>query len=240
MVFRILPRIRKPIPAPKALYGAIIEYYGSKYSQYRRLLPSEIIKKLLDNTERQLLPSKGLTDRELARCLQNNGFQCKIYSNFRFSLFTILQIYKAYALAGKIFNHDIIGLQAIGGKWITRLLLTGSHSFKDFIFNKCDGIMPDKLKKYLLLLSLPRFIWICEVYRIQEFVKDGYCSGLLIIDATSDGKSLASVLWYTLDEHMFMHDNVDWYPESEPIKPFRMNTYRNNLKGEWNEWKSGK
>jgi len=331
--------------AESALWS-YIEYYGSKYSQYRRLLPSEIIKKLMDNTERQLLPSKGLADRELARCLQNNGFQCKIYSPLtqKLSLFVILQIYiesgmplllvlvnknnahaalaigheennalydsiknhillkksawidisfckkrlvliddnmppyqivdlfrptesytkqevrdmritsfiaplpvhmflvaeKAYALAKKIFNHDKIGLQAIGGKWITRLLLTGSHSFKDFIFNKCDGIMPDKLKKYLLLLSLPRFIWICEVYRIQEFVKDGYCSGLLIIDATSDGKSLASVLWYTLDEHMFMHDNVDWYPESEPIKPFRMNTYRNNLKGEWNEWKSGK
>jgi hypothetical protein len=143
---------------------------------------------------------------------------------------------KAYALMEHIFNTKKVGLQANGGKWITRLMLTGSRSFKNFVFNKDDKLELG-LKNLLLHLPLPRFIWMCEVYNANEFVKNGYCTGLLIIDATSDGKSLASVLWYTLDTNMFSHNNIMWEEENfETIVPFRMSTYRHNLKGAWNKW----
>jgi len=333
---------------------SFIEYYGSKYSQYKPLLPSQIIKELQDNAEHRLLPSEGLTEIELAKCLQKNGFQCNIYSvhntinNYIFN--RMLQIYiesgmplllimdnnqdghamlvigheedevyeiknhpfllhsswvdvsfyskklvfvddnmppyqiadiskptahysdsrfnnmvvthfivplpghvflvaeKAYALMKEIFNTKGMPLEETGEKWVTRLLLTNSRSFKNFINNadkiiKTDKItykeMPRSVKEELLHLAMPRFIWICELYRVQNYSKNnGYCSGLLVMDATGDGKSLASVLWYVVDEKQFTHNNIVWDEEYKPIEKFIMSTYRNNLKGEWNGWKS--
>jgi hypothetical protein len=66
----------------------------------------------------------------------------------------------------------------------------------------------------------------------------GYCSGLLIIDATAGSKSLLSVLWYTLDDILFFFNGSDWERRSELEKLFKMRTYQNNLKGAWNEWKT--
>jgi hypothetical protein len=333
--------------AESALWS-YIEYFGSKYPQYKPLLPSQIIKNLLDNAEHRLLPSEGLTAKELAKCLQNNGFQCQSYRlDFKpdtkvseNSMIRMLQIYiesgiplllvlnggghghavlaigheendslydvrnhsfpkdaswtdvsgfnkrlvliddnmppyqitdisrpaehysdpelsnmviesfivpfpihmflvakKAYALTEKIFNTEKVGLQTNGGKWITRLFLTGSHSFKNFLLKDDDKLEPE-LKRRLLRLPMPRFIWACEVYKAHEFTKDGHCSGLLIIDATGDRKSLASVLWYAVDRDLFLHDNVSWDEKaSEKMRvPFRMKIYRNNLKGAWNGW----
>jgi hypothetical protein len=323
---------------------SFIEYFGSKYRRYKPLLPSQVITTLLDNSEHRILPSVGLTEKELAKCLNVNGFQCLIYPFASPSgtklFFRLLKIYiesgiplllylanksnahavmvighetndslydvknffrpweypwvdasvidkklvfiddnmppyktadlfhptahyykpemrdmviksfivslpvhmflvaeKAYALMNEIFNDPKIGLQTFGGKWVTRLLLTGSHSFKNFVY-EYDNKMADKLKELLLRLALPKFIWVCEVYKAQDFNPNGYCSGLLIIDATSNGKSLVPVLWYTIDNQLFTHDNVAWNQSSKPIVPFRMCTYKNNLKGAWNQWKS--
>jgi hypothetical protein len=333
---------------------SFIEYYGSKYSQYKSLLPSQIIKGLQDDIEHRLLPSEGLTEIELAKCLQNNGFQCNIYSIHNIvnnNIFNrMLQIYiesgmplllfmenkrdghailvigheydeiynikdhpflkfapwvdvsfyqkklvfiddnmppyqiadiseptahypdpkfkemvitqyivplpghvflvaeKAYALMKEILNTKGMSLEETGEKWVTRLLLTNNRSFKNFI-NNADIIiksgkitckkMPRSVKEKLLHLAMPRYIWLCELYRVQNYSKnDGYCSGLLILDATSDGKSLASVLWYTIDKKQFTHNNIVWDEKYKPIEMFTMGCYRNNLKGEWNGWKS--
>ena len=59
---------------------SFIEYYGSKYPQYKPLLPSQIVKTLIDNAEHRILPSEGLSENELPKCLQTNGFQCQIYA----------------------------------------------------------------------------------------------------------------------------------------------------------------
>jgi len=335
---------------------SFIEYYGSKYSQYKPLLPSQIIKELLNNIEHRPLPSEGLTEKELAKCLKDNNFQCKTYSIHNTINNTIfrrmLQIYiesgiplllimdntkdghavlvigheedeiyditkhpflsyapwvdvsfyskklvfiddnmppyqiadvseptahysdprfnnmvitsfivplpvhvflvaeKAYDLMKEIINTKGMSLKETGEKWITRLLLTKSHSFKNFI-NRADKIietdkitceeMPRSIKEELLYLALPRFIWIVELYRAQNYSKNnGYCSGLLIMDATGSGKKLMlkSVLWYALNDRQFTHNNISWDRKYKPIEPFKMGTYRNNLKGEWNGWKS--
>ena len=326
-----------------------IEYFGSKYPQYKPLLPSQIIKTLLDTTEHRLLPSKGLSQNELAKCLQNNGFQCQIYpfSNPLDEIpmhFQLIQTYiesgiplllilggddhghvvlaighqeddsiydpqnihfpddsswvdvsyfnkklvlidenkppyqivdiskpikyhigsqvinmdvkcfivpfpvhmflvaeKVYAMVEKIFKTKIVGLQANGEngeKWITRIFLTGSRSFKEFLF-KADKPLEPILRTSLLSMPLPKFIYGCEIYRAHEYKKGGHCSGLLIIDATSDGTLPASVLFYMVDNNLFLHDNVSWVKKpTRIVVPFRMKTYRNNLKGEWNKWKS--
>jgi len=333
--------------AESALWG-FNEYYGSKYSyQYKPLLPSQVIKPLQENAERRILPSRGLTEKELARCLNSNGFQSLVYSIVKYpkhkSILRLLNIYvesgfpllltltnnknghvvlvighedddviyhsqgshspwaqydrsswvdvsfvhkrlvfiddnlppyyianlfdpkqesclkyrewtvssfivplpphmflvaeTVYDLVKSVFNDPMVGLERKGGKWITRLLLTSSYSFKKFIFG-LDSSTDNNFRKRLLRLPLPRFIWIVEIYRAQEFVRDGYCSGLLIIDATGDGKSLASVLFYIVDNNIFTHNGFVWDNEPKLTINFKMRTYKNNLKGEWNQWMS--
>jgi hypothetical protein len=323
----------------------LYEYYGSKYSQYKPLLPSQIVESLQINAEQRILPTKGLSRRELARCLNSNGFQSLLYSiSSRFReqniFFLSLNIYiesgiplllmlkrkgighvvlvigheendtiyfrqnnkspwldvslnqkkiifiddnlppyyisslehykkddgeigltyrnwdvssfivplpshmflvaeAAYDLVRTVLNNPTTGLEKRGGKWTTRLLLTSGHSFKKFIFNH-NGKMEFAYKKHLLRLPLPKFIWLCEIYEANNFVKDGYCDGILIIDATSDGKSHASVLFFMLGKDIFTHNDFKW---NNPITDnrlvtFKFPTYRNNLKGEWCQWKT--
>jgi len=134
-----------------------------------------------------------------------------------------------------IFNNPYIGFEKRKEKKITRLLLTSSYSFKKFIFEHENKMDPD-FKQVFLRLPLPKYIWLCEIYNKHEFVKDGYCTGLVIIDATSDGRSLSSVLFYMLDENKYFHNNFDWNEKPVKTTSFKMQTYRNNLKGEWSQW----
>jgi hypothetical protein len=341
--------------AESALW-CLYEYYGSKYSQYRPLLPSQIIEPLRNNTERRLLPSRGLTEKELAQCLNSNGFQSlsypinykekepdlrrgykhifrmintyiesgipllmsvggekgghtvlvigheeddaiyykegdnrwtsdpeedpwvdvsfipkklvfiddnlppyyisdlldsanqtpKMYRKMTVSSFIVplpahmfLTAENAYDMITLVLKDPTFGLRARGGKWVTRLLLTSGYSFKEFIFNHDNKLAPD-YRDHLLKLPLSRFIWICEIYEAKDYVKDGYCSRLLIIDATSDGEMLASVLFYTSGETIMEHDGIYWKPPKpeDVLIPFKMITYKHNLKGVWNQWKA--
>jgi len=329
--------------AESALWS-YIEYFGSKYPQYKPLLPSKIIKTLLDSTEHRILPSIGLTERELAKCLNDNGFQCQIYSNVLYPetnlFFRLLRTYvesgiplllflanendahavlvighemdksfydaekysiypeedpwvdvsfvdkrmvfiddnwppyqiadiskptahyneemrdmsiksfivtlpvhvflvaeKVYDFVSDIFNDPMVGLQSSDGKWFTRLLLTGSQSFKNFLSN-VDDKMANEIKSPLLYLSLPKYIWLCELYRTDSFKENGYCSGLLLIDATSNGKSLTPILFFAKEDRIYEHDGGAW-KNPENIVSFKMCTYKNNLKGEWSKWQSG-
>jgi hypothetical protein len=319
---------------------ALMEYFGSKYSHHRTLLPSDIYQKLVDVSDHRLLPSTGLSDYELGKCLQATGFHCLTYklasdsnenkedeteffylklyiesgiplililrnkiaghallaigheneygpsvpdnetwidvSKFNKKIITIddnmppyqntditnpaihypniklkdlkiksfivplpahmfLAAEKAYLLIKFILNDPDVGLKIYGGKWLTRLFLTHSHSLKRFILN--DKLLDNNIKNYLLRLSLPRFVWICEIYKENEF-KQNICSGLILIDATSNSQNFASILCYAIDDKIAGHNGVGW-SEIIPIKqPFRMCTYRNNLKGDWNQWQS--
>jgi hypothetical protein len=311
---------------------SFMEYFGSKYSQYKPLLPSQIYQSIISVSERRLLPSGGLNRHEIAKCLQNNGYHCKTYqvrqdADSDNAVFQLLKIYiesgiplllllskdvgsghallaighesnlsysvpddktwidsseinkqlvliddnmspyqiskitnptpyknykiyafivplpnhmflsaeKAYSLTTAIFNDRSVGLWRFGtNKWLTRLLLTNSRSFKKYLMQTEDHL-DENFKKLLLHLALPRFIWISEIYTEEE-IKIGICSGLLIIDATGNSNTLTSVLWYTITNKKIDHDGTIWNTEHMDIKPFRMKTYQNNLKGEWNQW----
>jgi len=321
--------------AESALWS-FIEYYGSKYHDYKRLLPSQVVKTLLDSSDHRIIPSTGLSEEELAKCLNNNGFQCQIIwpssNDLEPNYFSqVLQIYiesglplllfledkinahavlaighelvmskydnkdisgtwvdvcsknkklvliddnmhpyriadfsqptalhpnpelrnmkirsfivpfpshmflvaqNAYAVMETVFNDSKVGLEKCGEKWITRLFLTSSRSFKKFILTK-DISMPDTFKLNLLRSSLPRFIWIAEAYKVHEFAPDGsgICSALLIVDSTYASKLLTSVLWYSIEDSMYVFANDRWKSKFDCDKVFRMETYTNNLKG---------
>jgi hypothetical protein len=141
---------------------------------------------------------------------------------------------RAFSLVSSILDDKNVGLEAAGDKWLSRLFLTGSRSFKRALLN--DELLNAKLKMLLVFMAYPRFIWVCELYKAGAFTKR-ICSGLLILDATG-GNSLDSVLWYAVGNKRMVHDGSAWI-ENRCIQPaFVMETYQNNLKGEWNKWAS--
>jgi len=90
---------------------------------------------------------------------------------------TNLSARNAFFLTKQIFDDPHIGLKKFGEKWLTRLFLTGSHSFKRFLLRK-SGIQED-LKKYEETYnSVQRFFLACakndeeERKRQTEIMKD--------------------------------------------------------------------
>jgi hypothetical protein len=140
----------------------------------------------------------------------------------------------AFFLSTKVFDDPKVGLKNFGNQWLTRLFLTGSHSFRRFLLER-SGIDND-LKKYLALLPFPKFIWVCEIYTIEGFQqKQKFCSGLLLMDATGSNL-LTSILWYNVGDKCITRNGLGW-TGIQTIKPFKMGTYQHNLKGKWSKWK---
>jgi hypothetical protein len=147
---------------------------------------------------------------------------------------TNLDAQTAFFLCKSVFNDKYVGLRIFGKKWLTRLFLTGSHSFKNFLLEHSG--LDENLKRYLVFLSFPKFIWVCEIYKTEDFQQEQKtCSGLLILDATGSN-SLGSVLWYNVGDRLITHNGIGW-TAIKPIKSFKMATYRHNLKGAWSKWR---
>jgi len=319
---------------------SLLEYLGNRYRQYLPLLPSEIISKLSSVSSHRSLPSIGLSEIEIPKCLHDNGLECvidkagytdakgaividtfrlfllKIYVESGIPVYIILKDTKgsghavliighedkydnialppsadcvwqdvssfeknmvviddnqppyqigapetlihynrnykithyfvplpkhthldaqaAFFLCKSVFDDINIGLKNFGEHWLTRLFLTGSHSFKRFVLK--DKVIDKDLKKFLVLQLFPKFIWICEIYKVEEYQqKSKECSGLLIIDPTGS-KSFTSILWYNVGDKQITHNGYGW-TGIKPIKPFKMEAYQHNLKGEWSGWK---
>ena len=141
---------------------------------------------------------------------------------------TNLDAQAAFFLCTQVFNDKKVGLNKFGDRWLTRLFLTGSHSFKYFILKKSG--LHSSIKNYILFLAFPKFIWVCEIYKVDDFQQEQKnCSGLLIMDATGS-KSITSILWYNVGSELISHDGIGW-TGTHPIKPFRMAVYKHNLKG---------
>lgn len=58
----------------------ILEYFGNKYSDYKRLLPSDIIDCLDDYNEERMIPSSGLENSSFSAVLKHFGFEPKQYT----------------------------------------------------------------------------------------------------------------------------------------------------------------
>lgn len=58
----------------------ILEYYGTRYPEYRTVLPSEILSELGNLSEERVLPSHGLDFRQKASLLKKFGFHPRAYS----------------------------------------------------------------------------------------------------------------------------------------------------------------
>ncbi len=57
-----------------------MEYFGNKYSDYKPVLPSKIIKTLNNVTTERQIPLKGLNISQMSFALRDYGFGTRIYS----------------------------------------------------------------------------------------------------------------------------------------------------------------
>lgn len=58
----------------------ILEYYGTRYPEYRTVLPSEILSELGNVSEERVLPSHGMNFRQKSSLLKKFGFHPRAYS----------------------------------------------------------------------------------------------------------------------------------------------------------------
>lgn len=59
---------------------AIMEYFGHKYAEYKPVLPSTILNKLNDYSDKRMLPSNGLTTDQISFALKDFGFGTMCYT----------------------------------------------------------------------------------------------------------------------------------------------------------------
>ena len=64
--------------AETTLYN-LMEYYGGKYSDYKTIMPSEILNNVEENSWERVLPSKGVSFENITKVLYNMGFYPRIY-----------------------------------------------------------------------------------------------------------------------------------------------------------------
>lgn len=111
------------------------------------------------------------------------------------------------------------------GTQICRIYLTSANSFKEKIAK--DNLMNNELKKRILLMDMPRFIWCMDLATVEES-KKGLMSGRIIADSTVG----------TQEENpwLLMHDaftiNAVEYDRTLrhiPCKVAPYHIYRNNL-----------
>lgn len=68
-----------------------------------------------------------------------------------------------------------------GENVITRMFMASSRSYKKFRMNTLKGI---SVKQLYTLIPMPRFIWVCELYRMDDY-ENLLSFGEIVIDATS-------------------------------------------------------
>lgn len=140
---------------------AILEYFGNKYSDYRPIMPSDILAALKPFAYERQLPSGGLSFEQISIALKSQGFGCKVYehSNPMFQeLFTCYiesGIPLAVCIQTKDFGHAVVcvGRNKMQRQVIERkgmcTVLGNSHyvwnkSIDNFIFNddNCSCYQP--------------------------------------------------------------------------------------------------
>lgn len=130
----------------------------------------------------------------------------------------------AFNIIKTFFNDPVNGLQAFGKRFITRLFLTNSSSFKQML--KDDILISDTHKNLFLSSLFPKFIWVCEIYNENEYSSEK-CCGIIILDAT-ESLIYRSLMYYFLDNFMYSFENGMLRKNKMSIS-FIKSMYKHNL-----------
>jgi len=236
--------------AESALF-CFIEYYGSKYHEYKRLLPSQVIKTLLESSDHRIIPSTGLSEQELAKCLNNNGFQCDIIwhpsheskpisESDPLDFFRALQIYiesglpLLLVLANETNAHAVL---AIGHE-----LEKSKYSNKDIKKTWVD--VSSKNKKIILIDDNMHPYLIVDAFKptahhTNSELKDLKIRSFIVpfpnhMFLVAQNAYAVSVLWYSIEDTTYIFTNDRWHYKFDCDRIFKMNSYTSNLEGALN------
>lgn len=93
---------------------SILEYFGNKYSEYRPVMPSDILAALKPFAYERQLPSGGLSFEQISSALKNQGFGCKVYERKNpmfqelFTCYIESGIPLAVCIQTKEFGHAVV------------------------------------------------------------------------------------------------------------------------------------
>lgn len=143
-------------------------------------------------------------------CKEKQERYLKCWGNTRITSFVVplhkhmyLEAAGAFRIIKTIFNDPVNGLHVFGNRFITRLFLTNSSSFKQVL--KDDRLIDDIYKNLFLSTLFPKFIWVCEIYNENEYSL-GKCCGIVVLDAT-ESSDYASLMYYFLFDSIFRFKN---------------------------------
>lgn len=77
----------------------LLEYFGTKYPEYKPVLPSNIISKLSQRAHERQIPTSGLNTEDISFVLKEYGFGTKVYYKKQYEK-TFRQIFNAYVDSG--------------------------------------------------------------------------------------------------------------------------------------------
>lgn len=143
-----------------------------------------------------------------------------------------LEAKQARSLATSVLRLKKLGLE----NWTERNLLlrfqlTSSRSLKRF-YNIQDSIGNGRI--WITMAHLPRFVWIAELCSLDSY-RNSRAKGIMIIDATGT-EDLESIMLIAYPETIFYREKGEIKSvQSEAFSNIPL--YRNNLKGDWNNWR---
>jgi len=160
------------------------------------------------------------------------------FKNLRLSAFVVplypriyLEPIEAYSLALDVLEN-VMSVPCDARQIVTRFFLTSSRSYKNWV--ACSTALQKELKEVILATSMPKFIWIMEISDKELFV-DCMVAGIIIIDATGDA-SRNSLLLFAHEGIMYLWIQGVYKEVETGFADFPC--YKNNLKGEWSQWKT--
>ena len=124
-----------------------------------------------------------------------NFKQLSLYSDMRVENLAV-PLYKrmfldapnAFSTIRSLLQSDAFGIQTWADSFlkhredvIIRIFMASSRSFKAFRMKTLRGL---DLKKFYMLMPMPRFVWVCELYRVNDY-ESMKAFGEIVIDATS-------------------------------------------------------
>ena len=113
---------------------AIMEYFASKYSDYKPALPSTIIQALKYMAVERQIPSKGLYVNQLAFALKQFGFGSRIYAKDEFGDDVFKNMVSTYIESGLPLICSIDNIDA-GGSIAHAILAVGHQITTDLLIN---------------------------------------------------------------------------------------------------------
>lgn len=134
------------------------------------------------------------------------------------------KVYMEGGEARKIALDLLTRLNAFKNRTVAiKTFLTSSRSYKDYLLKLTD--IDPTLKNLLLCLSMPKFIWVTEIFDEDQFLNNK-CEGLIILDATEPKQF--HIIGSVFEDNFLKKDT------NSGVKALKINTttftsYNNNL-----------